>query len=303
MTKPAAKRRYSKTRADALAGYGLVLPTLFLFLFLTVYPFFNAFYISLTQWDGFTEPIFVGLKNFRNLFADKMVWQTLQNNLVFMVFTCTIKVTLGFIIAMFLKEKFFGNTFFRAIFFMPVIMSFVAIGLLWNYIFNPNYGLINSVLFALGIMSPQNPITWTGDPNLAMMCVIIVDIWRWTGYHVVLFMAGLSTIPSELYEAAMVDGASDWNKTRYITIPQMRGMILTNLIFCLTGALSVFDLIYTMTGGGPYNKTKVIAIYTYEISFGSKNQFGYATSINILLFFIILIITTFLIRAMNKMKD
>lgn len=294
--------RYSKKRADALTGYALVLPTLIIFIVFTVYPFLNAFYIALTKWDGFTEPVFIGLQNFRHLIGDANVWMCLKNNLVFMIFTCSIKVILGFIIAMFLRERFRGVTFFRAVFFMPVIMSFVAIGLLWKYIFNPNYGLINSILFAIGLTSPGNPITWLGDPNLAMGCIITVDIWRWTGYHMVLFLAGLQTIPNDLYEAAMVDGANEWEKIRFITLPQMKSMFLTNLIFCLTGALSVFDLIYTMTGGGPYNTTKVIAIYTYEISFGSKNQFGYATSINIMLFFLVLAITGFMIQWMNRMK-
>ena len=286
-----------------MAGYALILPTLIVFFIFTVYPFFNAFYISLTRWDGFRDPIFIGLDNFLRLPADKTLWMTLRNNLVFMIFTCTFKVILGFITALFLKEKFKGVAAFRAIFFMPVIMSFVAIGILWKYIFNPNYGLINSALFAMGLSNPGAPVTWLGDPNLAMMCVIIVDIWRWTGYHTVLFLAGLQTIPNELYEASMVDGANEWRKMRFITIPRMKGMFMTNLIFCLTGALSVFDLIYTMTTGGPYNRTKVIAIYTYEISFGSKNQFGYATSINIMMFAIVLIITSIMIRAMNKLRD
>ncbi|HHY83370.1 MAG TPA: sugar ABC transporter permease [Clostridiales bacterium] len=297
------KQHYKKSLQDNVIAYTLVLPTLIFFVIFTVYPFLNAFIISLTKWDGFNDPVFIGINNFKKLINDKDVWNSLSKNLQFMVFTVSAKVILGFIIAFFLNQKFRGVTFFRAIFFMPVIMSFVAIGLLWKYIFNPNYGLINSILFKLGLSAPGNPITWLGDPSLAMWCIIIVDIWRWTGYHVVLFLAGLQTIPTEIYEAATVDGANEWQKVRHVTIPQMYGIILTNMIFCLTGALSVFDLIFTMTLGGPYNSTKTIALYVYETSFGARNQFGYATAINIFIFFIVLIITGVMIYLMNRARD
>lgn len=296
-------RRYVKKINDTITGYTLLLPTLILFIVFTAYPFFHAFYVSLTRWDGFTEPVFVGLDNFRRMRNDPIVWSALRNNMVFMVFTCAIKVVLGFIMAVFLREKFKGRAFFRVIFFMPVIMSFVAVGLIWRFIFNPNFGLVNGFLFDLGITTPGDPILWLGNPRLAMGILIFVDIWRWTGYHIVLFLAGLQTIPNELYEAAAVDGASEWHKMRYITIPMMKGMTVMNLVFCMTGALSVFDLVMVMTLGGPYNSTQVIALYTYEIAFGARSQFGYATAINIMLFFVILFITLVLIKIMNRGKD
>jgi len=296
-------KRYIKSRSDLLTGYALILPTLIIFVILTVYPFFHAFFISLTRWDGFTDPIFIGLDNFRRLLGDGNVWSALRNNFVFMIFTCLLKVGLGFMIAVFLRDKFRGVSFFRTIFFLPVIMSFVAVGLIWRFIFNPNFGLINGILFQLGVSLPRDPILWLGNPTLAMLSIILVDVWRWTGFHVVLFMAGLQTIPNELYEAAVVDGCTEWKKFRYITLPLMKGMTMTNFVFCLTGALSVFDLVMTMTGGGPYGSTRVIALYVYEIAFGASSLMGYATSINIMLFFFILIITLTLITLMNRNKD
>jgi len=300
---PPAKRGISRRALqNNLNAYAFLLPTLILFCVFTVYPFFNAFYVSMTNWDGFTQAKFIGLNNFTRLMGDAKVWKYLGNNLQFGVFTVFFKVFLGFMIALFLNEKFRGVAFFRCVFFVPVMMSFVAIGMLWKWIYTPSSGLINSILFKLGMMNPSKPIAWLGDAKLAMYCIIVVDIWRWTGYHVVIFLAGLQTIPNELYEAAIVDGANDRQQLRYITLPQMYSITLTNMVFCMTGAVSVFDLIYTMTGGGPYNATKSIAIYVYEIAFGSSNKFGYATAINILLFFIILVITTFMIRWMNRVK-
>ncbi len=299
-----AHRRLSRnTLKTNVAAYTFLLPTLMLFLVFTVYPFINAFIISMTNWDGFTDAEYVGLKNFVRLVNDAKVWKYLGHNLQFGVFTVVIKVFLGFVIALFLNEKFRGIAFFRAVYFVPVMMSFVAIGMLWKWIYSPSSGLINSILFKLNLMDQSNMITWLGNAKLAMYCIIIVDIWRWTGYHVVIYLAGMQTIPNELYEAAIVDGANDRQQLRYIIIPQMYSITLTNMIFCMTGAVSVFDLIYVMTGGGPYNMTKVIAIYVYETAFGSSNRFGYATAINILLFFIILIITTFMIKWMNRARE
>ena len=302
-TSPLARKRFSqKALRNNIDAYTFLLPTLILFSVFTVYPFLNAFMVSMTNWDGLTEAKFIGLQNFSRLMGDAKVWKYLGNNLQFGVFTVFFKVFLGFVIALFLNERFKGVAFFRGVFFVPVMMSFVAIGMLWKWIYSPSSGLINSILFKLGLMNQANMITWLGDAKLAMYCIIIVDIWRWTGYHVVIFLAGLQTIPNELYEAAIVDGANDRQQLRYITLPQMYSITLTNMIFCMTGAVSVFDLIFTMTGGGPYNVTKTIAIHVYEIAFGSSNKFGYATAINILLFFIILVITTVMIQWMNRVR-
>ena len=237
---PLVRKRLShNTLRTNAAAYTFLLPTLALFIVFTVYPFINAFSISMTNWDGFTNAEFIGLNNFKRLINDTKVWRYLGHNLQFGVFTVFFKVVLGFILALFLNEKFRGIAFFRAVFFVPVMMSFVAIGMLWKWIYSPSSGLINSILFQLNIMDQTNMITWLGDAKLAMYCIILVDIWRWTGYHVVIYLAGLQTIPNELYEAAIVDGANDRQQLRYIILPQMYTITLTNMIFCMTGAVSV----------------------------------------------------------------
>lgn len=293
---------YTKRLRDNISAFVFLLPTLILFCAFTIYPFFNAFYIALCSWDGLTDIRFVGLANFRRLMNDFKVFDFLQHNLIFGLWTVLGKTVLAFIIALFLREKFKGVVFFRATFFLPVMMSFVAIGMLWKFILNPTSGLINSIGFKLGLFTPNTAPGWLGDPKLALGCIIMTDIWRWTGYHVVIFLAGLQSIPQDMYEAAMVDGASDFQQLIYITLPQMRVITLTNMIFCMTGAISVFDIVYTMTTGGPYNSTKVIALYVYEQAFGTNARMGYATAINIFLFFIILFITVFMMKLMNHAK-
>lgn len=305
LAKAPGKRRFRLTKRvrDNFNAYLFLLPTLILFCAFTIYPFFNAFYIALCQWDGLTDIQFIGLANFKRLFQDKRVFEYLGHNLVFGFWTVLGKTVLAFIIALFLREKFKGVTFFTATFFLPVMMSFVAIGMLWKFILNPTSGLINSIGMKLGLFQMNNAPGWLGDPNMAMGCIIMADIWRWTGYHVVIFLAGLKSIPDDMYEAAMVDGANDWQQLIHITIPQMRVITLTNMIFCMTGAISVFDLVFTMTTGGPYNSTKVIALYVYEQAFGTNARMGYATAINIFLFVIILLITTFMMKLMDHAKN
>lgn len=293
----------SKKFKDNVSAYTFLFPAILIYIVFTIYPVAYGFIISLSQWDGFNDMKFVGLQNYKALLYDPLIPEYLSHNVIYAVGTITIKLSLAFVIAMLLNRKFKGVTFFRAVFFIPVVMSFVAIGILWTWMYNPNFGLINSLLIQLKIISPDKPLLWLADPKSSLMSLMIVDIWRWTGYHVVLFLAGLQTISESLYEAAEVDGASKFQQTRFITIPQLKSIFLINLTFSLIGAFSVFDTIYVMTKGGPYNSTHVIATYIYDTSFGSTNQFGYAAAISFMLFAIILVITIILVKAMKKASE
>lgn len=293
----------TKSFRDNVAAYTFLLPAMLIYAIFTIYPFIYGFIISLSQWDGFNDMKYIGIKNYEKLLHDPLIPKYLTHNILYGIGTITAKLLLAFIIALLLNRKFKGVTFFRGVFFTPVVMSFVAIGILWMWMYNPNFGLINSLLIQLKIISPNHPILWLADTKTALGSLMGVDVWRWTGYHVVLFLAGLQTIPDSLYEAAEVDGAGKWQQLRYVTIPQLKPIFLVNLTFCLIGSFSVFDTIYVMTQGGPYHSTQVMATYIYDTSFGSSNQFGYATSISFLLFAIILVITIFLVRAMRKAEQ
>lgn len=293
----------TKTKRDVIVGLLFSFPALCLYFVFTIFPFFYGFYISLCEWDGFNEPRLMGIGNYMKIFQDSKVFEALGHNVVYALSTVVVKLVFAFLIALVLNRKLRGITVFRTILFTPVVISFVAIGSVWTWIYNPTQGLLNRLLEALGMMSTQNPIAWLGDARYALPAIMIVDVWKWLGYHIVLFLAGLQTISSEIYESARIDGANGWQSLRYITIPQMKNVFYMNLTFCLVGGFNVFDVVMVMTKGGPYGKTEVIAKYIYDTAFGSTNKFGYATAISIFVFILMLIVTLVILRLMRKAEE
>jgi raffinose/stachyose/melibiose transport system permease protein len=283
---------------NTLTAYMLLFPALILFLIFVLIPFIYEFWISLHQWDGFGEMKFIGVHNYVALVKDTQFYSALKHNLLYALGTVTGKVFFALVIALLLNGAFRGVVFFRTVFFLPAVMSFVAIGILWQWIYNPSFGMLDAILTHLGII--KIPIQWLGQSKTALLSLIIVDIWRWTGYHMVLFLAGLQNIQKDLYEAAEVDGASPIQKLFYITLPQLKTITLLNITISAMGAFNVFDIIYVMTDGGPYNSTNVLLTYMYKQTFGASNDFGYGTTIAFALFLIILIITFIHIRIVEK---
>lgn len=293
----------TKTKKDTIIGYLFSFPALCLYFVFTIFPFFYGLYISLCQWDGFNTPQFIGIENYLAIFQDSKVFEALSHNTIYALGTVAVKLIFGFLVALIMNKKLKGITAFRTILFTPVVISFIAIGAVWTWIYNPSQGILNRILEAIGLMSAQQPVAWLGDPRYALLAVMIVDIWKWLGYHMVLFLAGLQTIPDDLYESAKIDGASGIQSLRYITLPQMKSVFYMNLTFCLVGGFNVFDVVMAMTKGGPYGKTEVIAKYIYDTSFGSTNKFGYATSISIFVFVLMLIVTLVILRFMRKAEE
>jgi ABC-type sugar transport system permease subunit len=291
-----------RKRRDHTAAYLLLLPALALFGVFVIYPFIYGAYISLHKWDGFGAMQFTGLSNYVRALKDSDLLKALWHNVLYAVGTVSGKLLVSFTLAMLLNRKFKGTTFFRAIFFVPVVLSFVTVGTLWQRIYDPVLGLLDNFLMSLHIIS--KPIQWLADPKLALWSLVLVDIWKWAGYHAVLFLAGLQTIPDELYESAAIDGANAWRRLTNITLPQLRSMILMNMTIALMGAFSVFDLVFTMTKGGPYKSTDVILTYMYTKTFGGSNSnFGYGSAVAYILFAIILVITIFQTRLMNRGEE
>lgn len=274
----------------------LLLPAIILFIIFTLYPVITGFYYSLLNWDGISESQFVGFGNYERALEDKFVWQGLLHNLYYAIFTVAGKIVLGLFLALLLNQKMKGITIYRTAVFIPIVLSFVAVGILWTWIYNPVFGLFNNLL---GLFGFQTQIAWTGDARFALASVIAVDIWKWFGYHVVLFLAGLQSIPSDLYEAARVDGATRRQNFRRITLPLMMPIIIINITIATMGAFNVFDIIYVMTGGGPYHATEVIMTYTYQQAF-QFHSFGYGAAISYVLLVLIATVTFFQIRLMRK---
>jgi ABC-type sugar transport system permease subunit len=273
---------------DQVPAFAFLFPALVFFAVFIVYPFVDGLMISLSAWDGFSPSVFVGLRNYEELFQPGGPFlKSLGNNSVFAAYTVVGKNVLALFIALLLNGKIGGRGLYRTMLFLPTCLSFVAVGLIWGFIYNPSFGIINAFLSLFG---KARSISWLGDPRLALASVSFVDIWKWTGYHVVLYLAGLQTIASELYESAAVDGASPVRTLVSITIPELAPVIVVNVVISLMGAYGVFDVVYIMTRGGPYNSTQTLLTNMYEVTF-HQYQIGLGSAIVVLLFVIVMLIT------------
>lgn len=248
------------------SAYWLLLPALAIYIVFLLYPMIFSFLISLYQWDGLSPvKTFVGLQNYREFLLDPASLLALKNNLIWMAFMLSVPVALGLVLAVILNENVPGRTVFRAIFYSPAVLPLVAVGIIWSWIYNPTFGAVNSFFRLVGLPGLARP--WLSDPKVALYSVILTGIWQGTGFPMLLFLAGLQTIPRELYEAAEIDGASRIQSFWYITIPSLRETFVIVISMLMIGSLKVFDLIYVMTWGGPGRLTQVLSTWMYFNTF------------------------------------
>jgi len=254
------------------------LPALFIYLLFLVYPMLSSLYISFTDWDRISpEKNFVGLENYRNLlFEDQVARIALRNNVIWMIFTVLIPTVLGLLLAVALNQAIAGKTFFRSVFYAPGVLPLVAVGLIWGWLYNPSFGFVNESLRAIGLDSMAT--SWLGNQQTALGATIVTGIWQRTGLPMLLYLAGLQAIPGEQYDAARIDGANRFQTFRYITLPWLRETHIIVLALSVIEAVKVFDLIYTMTNGGPGRSTQVLATWMYANTFQFFNG-GYGSAI------------------------
>lgn len=274
-------------RRNALIGWTFILPNFVGFAILTLVPVIALFYLAFTSWNAFGTAPWVGLDNFTRMFGDSSFYTSLTNTLYYTVFHIPLTLAASLGLALLLNRKLRGVAFFRTAAFFPYITSIVAIAVVWNMLFSPEYGPINQLLMAIGI---DNPPGWTTSADWSMPAVIIVGTWREMGYYMLLFLAGLQTIPPELYEAARMDGAGPWQRFRNVTMPSLRPTTFFVTVMLTIGSFKVFDLILVMTNGGPGQSTLVLSQFIYQKGF-VENQFGYASAISIVLFLICISVT------------
>ena len=287
----------SALRWARLTPYFWVLPAIALFAVFRLYPLAFGLYLSLNEWDGIQPMVFRGLANYRQaLFEDAAFWFALWHNVEFAVGTVAGKNVIAIVLAVLLNANLRGRAFFRTVLFMPVVMSFVVVGLLWGWIFNFQFGLHNNLLVAVGLDSWRTD--WLGDSHLALFSLIGVDVWKWYGFHMVIYLAGLQAIPPVLYEAAIIDGASAWQQFWRLTLPLLRPIVVVNVTLALMGAFNVFDLIYVMTQGGPANATNVVMIHAYLQGF-KFYLMGYASAISYVLMVIVIVLSALSIRLLR----
>ena len=264
-----------------------LLPALIVYGIFNIYGIFLTFFYSLHKWTGISKNLtFIGLDNFIKLYQDPILWHSFFNNLKLIVVSILIQLPLGLLLALIIQSGLKGMKFFRTVYFIPMLISTVAIGILWSLIYNPTFGIINSLLDLLNL--GQFKTVWLGDEKTAFIAVLITICWQYTPFYMILMRAGLVGIPFELYEAARIDGANEWQGFRHITLPLMSGTIKTSAILSLVGSLKYFDLIYIMTDGGPNRATELMSTYMYKNSFVEFNM-GYGSSIASFIFLIAIV--------------
>lgn len=269
-----ALRRYS-------GSYVMVVPALVLYALFVIYPLIRGIIISFHQWDGLSEMRWIGIDNYRFIMRDQVFWQAMRNTFTFAFVVTVAKNIFGLILAVILNTSIRFKTFFRTVSFAPVTFSFVVIGILWSWIFNPTFGLLNTVLRALNL--DFLILGWLSDPKIALWSVMWVDIWKWTGFHMVLFLAGLQGIPDILYEAAAIDGANRFQQFVHVTLPSLRNVVYVSVLMSITGAfVSNYDVVYVMTGGGPFHSTEVALTWIVTTAFRFA-QVGKANAMSMIL--------------------
>ena len=282
------------------AGILFILPALILYLVFMVYPFFRSIYFSLTSWNGVTAvKEWVGLANYRELIGDGRFWLSLQHTVIWVIIGTIAPIVIGMLLAVLLWRRPKGFTLFRTIFFMPQVLSTVVIGIIWNWIYNPIFGILNEALDAVGLEDISRG--WLGDPDVALYAVLVAAIWATIGLCFVIFLAGLQNVSKDLLEAATIDGANVWQRFWNVTVPQMAGVINVVIALLLIWGFSVFDVVFVMTGGGPANATEVLATYTYKEAF-TQNNVGYASSIAVVITVISLIASVTFIRLRERQE-
>lgn len=293
------RRRFGRVKLwNNLQGWSFILPNFIGFAILTLVPIISLFYYSLTSRNVFGQSTFVGLQNFSRLLTDSSFAVALTNTLYYAVFHIPLTLAAALGLALLLNKGIKGRAFFRTAAFFPYITSIVAIAVVWNTLFSPDFGPINQFLRAVGIADPPG---WTASSQWSMPAVIIVGIWRETGYYMLLLLAGLQTIPASLYEAAEVDGANAWHRFWHITIPTLRPTLFFVTVILTIGSFKVFDLILVMTEGGPGQSTLVLSQFVYQKGF-VENQFGYASAAAVVLFAMCLVVTI-IQYAVNKRQE
>lgn len=283
--------RLTLEQREALLFYALISPWFIGFVVFLGYPMLRSLYLSFTDYNLLSPPIWVGLRNYERIFNDPEFWQSLKVTFLYALGSVPGSLIIALALAMVLSQKLRGVNIWRTIFFLPSVLSSIAVALLWLYVFRPEGGLFNIVLGWFGIKGPG----WYTSEVWALPALIIMSWWS-IGGQIVIYLAGLKGIPESLYEVAEIDGANNWVKFRYVTLPMLSPTIFFNVVLGIIGALQVFDVGWVMTRGGPNNATLFYMLNLYRRAFQFV-QMGYASALAWILFIIIMVITLLVIRS------
>lgn len=271
------------SNSQSLVGWVFILPALLGTFIFIIIPVICSFGLSFMDWDLINKAEFVGLRNYKTIFTDPLFGKILLNTFVYAISTSIFAVIIPLVLASILNSKIRGSEFFKTAYFLPFITPMIVIAVVWDWIFDPNIGILNHFLHL--------HINWLYDPNFAMPAIIIVSVWKLIGYNMVIFLSGLSAINQSLFEASKIDGANSFDRFRFVTVPLLSPTIFFVVIITCISSFQIFDLIYLMTQGGPLDSTNVLVYAIYKNAF-EYFKIGQASAIAYVLFIIILVLTS-----------
>jgi raffinose/stachyose/melibiose transport system permease protein len=286
---PQVRRRRRRGR-DLAAAAPFLLPAVLLYGTFIVYPMVDAVRLSFFDWDGFanTPKIWVGLDNYRRIFRDDPVfWTAFRNSVKWLILSLVVPTVMGLGLALLLNRHLRGRNLFRTIFYLPAVLAPIAVAAMWRWIYDPNFGVLNRFLDVIGIDVVGR--AWLGDPDTALYATFVASVWTVVGLNMVLFLAGLQNIPRELTEAARIDGANSIQVFRHVTLPGLRPAIVIVIVLTIINSLKAFDLIVGTTGGGPAQRSQVLALWSYTQSF-ANHDFGAGNAVATVLLVLTLVV-------------
>ena len=296
--RPTGWRRVLRDMRKQWTAYLFLAPIFLLFSVFTVFSVGYAFYLSFHKWN-ILEPAkpFVGFDNYARLFEDERFHEATLNTLYYTAVSVPVTIVLGLAVALLLNNQIRARGIFRTMFYLPVITPLVIASIIWKWVYNGDYGLLNYYLMQINVI--DEPVLWLSDPNLAMPSVIITSVWKGVGFAMVVYLAGLQSIPEDYYDAAKIDGATGWRRLTDITIPLLSSTTLFLFVISILGSFQVFTQIFIMTNGGPLGKTRTIVWYIYTTAFKDFNM-GYAAAMAFALFAMMLVFTLLQFRFLRR---
>lgn len=275
-----------------------LIPALLLFILFFVYPICNVVFMSFFDWNGITKPVFGGLKNYKDIFADRVFIRSIKNNVIWALAACSIQVSLALLMALILSRKPRFWSFFRTVYFLPQVISGIALAMLWSAVYNSEFGLLNGILKAIGLKSLTT--NWLGNPKTAFICVLIYGLF-YVGYYMVIMMAGITNIDESYYEAAKVDGATPIQTAFHVTIPLIKYSMLTCVTLAAIFGLRTFEQVYLLTNGGPANRTSLVVLYLYNQM--RDNNYGGANASSVILIIVGAVVIVSIRKLFSLKKD
>ena len=275
----------------------MLAPTLLIYVAYIIIPLFIAVYYSFTNFRGVSAPDFIGIRNYMTLFQDRFFWVSAKNTLIVLIISILFLLPASLALGLVLNKALEGINVFKALAFLPNIIAPLIVGLIWGFIFDPEMGLLNGLLAKIGLGNLQQ--AWIGGLVLTPYCVGVIYLWQNIGYYATLFVAGLKTIPEDIFESAGIDGAGRWQTLWYITIPMLKETIAINIVLIVTGCFKVFELVYQLTNGSPNHMSEVLTTYMYNTTFISS-KYGYGMSIAVLTCVVTMAITLIYLRILRR---